>query len=111
MRFQHPSNGYIEECASPWLWTLLFGFFYFAYKGIWGHALLGAIVGLCSAGLSWCIYPFFARGIIRAAYVRAGWQELPGAPATLRDAWNSLNSPARTSEDHGRHTGNGSQPT
>lgn len=33
--FAHPSNGYVEKAtgAFTWLWALIFGPFYFAYRG------------------------------------------------------------------------------
>ena len=33
-------------------------------------ALLAAIV---TGGLSWLVYPFFAKGIMRTHYLRKGW--------------------------------------
>lgn len=49
----------------PFLWCLLFGVFYFAYKGVWGHFWLGLFLGAVTFGISWLIYPFFAKGILR----------------------------------------------
>src|SRR2546427_10442657 len=57
------TNQYVEESSSPGLWCLLFGFFYFAIKGIWTHAVVGVVLACCTFGISWLIYPFFANGI------------------------------------------------
>ncbi|NIJ07216.1 asparagine N-glycosylation enzyme membrane subunit Stt3 [Sphingomonas vulcanisoli] len=44
MRFQHPVNGYVENCSAPFLWALCFGPLYFVLKGIWRHAVLYFVV-------------------------------------------------------------------
>lgn len=76
MRFQNPSNGYVEESSVPILWAFLFGCFYFAYKGIWSHAAIALVAAIFTSGLSWLIYPFFARGIVKSHYLRMGWTML-----------------------------------
>ena len=76
MTFQNPANGYKEEVSMPGLWTLLFGCFYFAVKGIWTHFVLGFLLAVFTVGLSWLIYPFFATGIMRTHYLRKGWVEV-----------------------------------
>ena len=76
MRFQNPANNYIEEASAPWLWTLLFGGFYFMAKGVWTHAIIGILLAIITAGVSWFIYPFFAGGIIRNHYLKKGWTQL-----------------------------------
>jgi hypothetical protein len=82
LQFKNPSNGYIEESTSPWLWCLLFGAFYFAVKGVWRHFFIAGVLAICTFGLSWLIYPFFADDIIRTAYLRRGWTEVfqPSTP-------------------------------
>ena len=75
MIFKNPSNDYIEESSLAWLWTLLFGCFYFAVKGVWSHVLISFCLGLFTCGLSWIVYPFFASGIIRKSYLKKGWIE------------------------------------
>lgn len=76
MRFENPSNGYVEESSLAWLWALLFGCFYFAIKGIWTHVVISLFLGLLTYGFSWLIYPFFATGIIRKSYLKKGWKEI-----------------------------------
>jgi hypothetical protein len=62
--FRNPANDYEERVSAPWFWCLLFGCFYFAFKGAWAHAIFSVIFALCTGGLSWLIYPFFARSIV-----------------------------------------------
>ena len=76
MKFKNPTNGYIEEVGSPGLWVFLFGFFYFAIKGVWTHAIAGLLLAGVTLGLSWLIYPFFASGIMRKHYLSRGWLEV-----------------------------------
>jgi hypothetical protein len=76
MGFVNPVSGRVERLESVWLWVLLFGWLYFAAKGVWFHAVAGLLLALCTGGLSWLVYPFFARRIMRAHYRRRGWQPL-----------------------------------
>jgi hypothetical protein len=76
IRFRNPANGYEEDVSLAWLWCLLFGGFYFALKGAWAHALIGFVLALFTFGLSWLIYPFFARRIVEKHYLRMGWQRV-----------------------------------
>jgi hypothetical protein len=75
MTFKHPANGYRENAtgALSWLWCLLFGSVYFAYKGVWRHAVLSFLLVTFTLGLSWFIYPFFVYGIVNRSYLRRGW--------------------------------------
>lgn len=99
-KFRNPANGYeVEVPDTAWLWTLLFGGFYFAVKGVWRHVavlfmlalLVGAgppillpVIGLALLpfGLAllavvWVTYPFFARTILETHYLVSGWERLP----------------------------------
>ena len=76
MYFQNPANGYIERVNLPFLWTLLFGPIYFAVRGVWTHAVVSFFLAMLTAGLSWLVYPFFAKGILETNYLRKGWVPL-----------------------------------
>jgi hypothetical protein len=73
MKFRNPANGYEEEVGHAWLWCLLFGFIYFAIKGVWTHAAASLALAIITAGISWVIYPFFARVAVEKSYLRRGW--------------------------------------
>ncbi len=73
MQFRNPTNGYVEEVRHPFLWCLLFGTIYFAVKGVWTHAAASLCLAVLSVGISWLIYPFFAKRIIERHYLRLGW--------------------------------------
>lgn len=77
MKFQNPQNGYIVETKHPFLWTLLFGCFYFLKHGAWKYALIAFIVSLITGGIAWFFFPFWGKKIIRDAYLSKGWKELP----------------------------------
>lgn len=79
MAYENPANGYREMPTTPWLWTLLFGSFYFASKGIWFHAILSFVLAFGTLGLSWFVYPFFAHDIVRKHYLKRGWREVADA--------------------------------
>jgi hypothetical protein len=71
--FRNPLNGYVEEVGTPWLWCLLLGCIYFAARGIWTHAVAAFLLAIFTGGISWLIYPLFARQILETNYLRRGW--------------------------------------
>lgn len=74
IRFRNPSNGYIEIVDKPGLWCLLFGCIYLAYKGAWMAAVLAFALVFVTGGLSWLVFPFFARRLVAKSYLQRGWQ-------------------------------------
>jgi len=70
----NPSNNYEVRVSLAFLWCLLFGSFYFAYKGVWGQAVLSFFIACFTFGISWLIYPFFAEKAIVDHYMRMGWK-------------------------------------
>lgn len=88
VHFRNPSNGYIEKATGEfwWLWAFLFGAFYFAYKGLWDHAVLYVIAALVTLGLSMLIYPFFAAKLVRKRYGELSWIETSSPTDVHRNA-------------------------
>jgi hypothetical protein len=78
--FRNPANGYTESVNFAFLWALVFGVLYFAVKGVWRHAVISFVLAVCTLGLSWLIYPFFAKSMLRAHYLRLGWVEVTANP-------------------------------
>lgn len=76
MKFRNPENDYIEEVTFPGLKTLLFGCFYFAAHGMWGVALISAVLAIITGGISWLVFPFVARQVLRKHYLRKGWKQV-----------------------------------
>ena len=78
MRFRNSTNGHIEEYGeATWLWILVFGPIYLAYKQMWLQAAIAAAAAMVTAGLSWVfLYPFIAKRVIRAHYAKLGWTEV-----------------------------------
>jgi hypothetical protein len=62
------------KLSRVFLWTLLFGPFYFAWLGIWDSALVSGVLAVISGGISILIYPFFAERIIVETYKKKGWK-------------------------------------
>jgi peptidoglycan/LPS O-acetylase OafA/YrhL len=75
MAFRHPHNGHVVTVRHPFLWCFLFGCFYLAKHEAWSAAIIAFFAAMFTLGLAWMIYPFFAKGIIRNAYLRKGWTE------------------------------------
>jgi len=78
MRFRNPASGHIEEFGeATWLWMLVLGPIYLAYKQMWLQAAIAAVIAVFTGGVSWVfIYPFIAKRIVRAHYAKAGWSEV-----------------------------------
>lgn len=79
LRMRNPANGYVETIDRAWLWCLLFGCIYLAYKGAWMAAVLALLLAFLTGGLSWFVYPFFARRLVAKSYMQRGWQLVGGA--------------------------------
>lgn len=73
--FCNPQNGFVVRgYGAFWvLWAYLFGPFYYAAKGLWGHAIIFFLLIAPTLGLIWLLYPLFADGLIRRKYLEAGW--------------------------------------
>ena len=97
MRFQNPANGPIEEFGeATWLWVLVGGPFYLAYKQIWLHAVIAAVLSLLSAGLSWLLlYPLIIKWVIRSHYTKLGWKEITEGQAVVRSPFGAHSSDVR----------------
>lgn len=76
LTFQHPTNGYQKHLVAPWGGALFLGPIYFALHGLWVHVVLGAALAYWTIGLSWIVYAFAAKSIIRNGYLSKGWTEV-----------------------------------
>jgi Protein of unknown function (DUF2628) len=76
--FMNPANGYVEKGATEFtgLWALLFGPFFFAIKGMWGHAILALVLWPISV----IVYAFIARGLVEKRYRQLGWIDAAEPP-------------------------------
>jgi len=70
----HPGNGSSIDIWEGFSWPcLLLGFFWYAYKGLWGMALIALILAFATFGLSWLVFPFFANAHYAKALVERGY--------------------------------------
>lgn len=86
--FENPANRYREEVtAAAILWSLLFGWIYFAVRGLWAHVVIQFAVtiglGLLTGGSGaligvplWLGYAFASPALLRTKYRRAGWRQV-----------------------------------
>jgi hypothetical protein len=81
--FESPANGYRVQVSdrAAFCWTLLFGGLYFLARGSIRHFFIGLILGACTFGISWLIYPFLAANILRAMYYERGYREISTEPS------------------------------
>ncbi len=75
MRFRNPLDGHVVEIYNPFLWTFLFGPFYWAKHEAWMPVIIGFLIVIFSAGFAWLILPIFAQMAIRYGYRERGWEE------------------------------------
>ena len=85
MRFQNPANGHIEEFGeATWLWVLVGGPIYFAYKQMWLQVVLSAVLAPITGFLSWVLfYPLGIKWILRTHYAKLGWTEIKEGEAVV----------------------------
>ncbi|MFP5498085.1 MAG: zinc ribbon domain-containing protein [Gammaproteobacteria bacterium] len=86
--FRNPANGHTESVGGmSWLAVIVFGAFYLAYKGLWGHFFIwlllvggftvltggpGLLIALPLASIG---YAIGISGILTNSYLRKGWVE------------------------------------
>lgn len=75
IKFQSPTNGYEVTDGGPfsWLWSLVFGGFYFAFRGNWGWFFIYGLLAIGTFGLSALVVPFFTYQINRTHLLRNGY--------------------------------------
>ena len=85
MRFQNPANGHIEEFGeATWLWVLVGGPIFFAYKQMWLQAVLSAVLAPITGFMSWVVlYPLAIKWILRTHYAKLGWIEIKEGEALV----------------------------
>lgn len=92
--FRNPANGHTESVGGmSWLAVIVFGAFYLAYKGLWGHFFIwlvlvggftvltggpGLLIALPLASIG---YAIGINGILTNSYLRKGWVEVSGGSA------------------------------
>ena len=76
--FENPLNNHqvIVGTGGPFVGCLFFGAIYFLFKGNFKHCILSIVVAICTLGVGWFIYPFFAPGIIRNMYLEKGYRQI-----------------------------------
>lgn len=87
MQFKNPANGHMESRSVPWLWTLLFGGFYFIVAGLWAPLLIWLLLSVLLFGSMGApatvlvlvmnvVFAVMAGGMVRSSYLRKGWVEI-----------------------------------
>jgi hypothetical protein len=73
MKFKNIHTQEIKRIDSPFLLTLLFGGFYFLFRGHLAAAVAYIICVVATAGISHLIFPFFAGLIVQRDYEKRGY--------------------------------------
>lgn len=73
----NPINDYKVHDGSTacWLWPVLFGGLYFAFRGNWSWFFIYALLFIGTLGLSFFVVPFFTRKINRTHLLRKGYKQ------------------------------------
>ena len=72
-RFRHSETNDVVTCNQAFMWTFIFGSFYFLLKGVYKHAIISLALAVFTGAMSWFIYPFFAKGIMTNYYLEKGY--------------------------------------
>ena len=82
--FENPANGYRVKVDSftAWLWTSIFGPFFFLFRGNTLHFFLWWLFAL--TGVGGFIYPFLAASILRRMYFERGYRVAEQRPTSLK---------------------------
>lgn len=107
--FENLTNGHRETVSgASGVLAVMFGFFYFAAKGLWRHVVIQLAIIILSFGalgapgtmiviLMWVIYGFFATSILEARYLRDGWKEVSESSPQDQPSWKTA-SPQQSDE-------------
>ena len=73
---EQPTSGAKRTILGPlhWLWCFLFGFIYYAVKGMWGSA----VISLFTLNGLFVIYPIMNRSLVRKHYENSRWRVQDG---------------------------------
>jgi len=72
----HPANGFEVPVYEGFSWPcLLVGIFWYISKGMWAMACISAVIAICTGGLAWLVFPFFANKqytefLLKQGYIR-----------------------------------------
>jgi Short C-terminal domain len=70
----HPVNKSHELIFEGFSWPcLLFGCFWFIYKGMWGWGIISFALAWITFGLSWLVFPFFANEQYAKSLLKKGY--------------------------------------
>ncbi|HSV81526.1 MAG TPA: DUF2628 domain-containing protein [Ramlibacter sp.] len=84
--YLHPTNSHVEEVDLAWIWTLAFGMFYLAWKGLWRHVVIQILLLVCFASFTsplgvgvmviiiHIVYACLCEEILAARLLRLGYQ-------------------------------------
>jgi len=73
-KLHHPINGYAIDVYTGFNWPCLFlGTFWFAYKGLWGWAILAFIFFPVTLGFSNIIFAFIANQQHQRLLLKSGY--------------------------------------
>lgn len=81
--FENPHNGYrvTVDSVLAWLWTSIFGPFFFLFRGSTLHFFVWWLVAFTAVGP--LLYPFFAASILRRMYYERGYRAVEQRPTSL----------------------------
>lgn len=75
LKLRHKATGEIRKIGG-WqvFWVFCFGPFYFLFLGFYKWALYHCLLALFTGGIFAVLSPFFARDMLRKAYLEEDWE-------------------------------------
>ena len=73
--FKNPTTGYIKEAPIGFSWTVLFfGFFPALFRGDWKWAVIMALLGFITFGLSYLVFMFIYNKLYAKDLINSGFK-------------------------------------
>lgn len=78
MTFRHPSNNFAVKLDDPFVMSLPFGPFYYAYHEAWMMFIITGVLVLGGLGVPWLVLPWFTPHLMRRLYMKQGYRQTYG---------------------------------
>ncbi len=78
LTFRHPANNFAVKLDDPFVMSMPFGPFYYAYHEAWMMFVITGLIVVFGFGIPWLILPWFAPHLMRRLYMKQGYRQTFG---------------------------------
>lgn len=78
MTYRNPSNNFAVKLDDPFVMSLAFGPFYYAYHEAWLMFVFTGLIVLSGCGVPWLVLPWYAPHLMRRLYMKQGYRQTYG---------------------------------